>query len=263
MKVLSERQKREVEFYEEFSQRNAPSKVCFDSISGEQTRPGNSYWHVMSVVKQNFRSGDQKLLDFGCGRGESSIIFSRIGYEVFGFDLSPNNIAIAKRLAHQYGMTERTHFDISAAEQLDYPDDFFDIVVGTDILHHVEISKALSECSRVLRNGGVAIFHEPIRVPVFDTLRETRFGKWLVPKGVSLERHVTQDERKLTVDDLETIRSIGGNFSTERFLLFSRLDRFIKNKKGRPLLETVDCYVLKRLPVLKGFAGVVVMVLRR
>ena len=79
MKVLSERQKREVEFYEEFSQRNAPAKVSFDSISGEQTRPGNSYWHVMSVVKQNFRSGDQKLLDLDVVGEKAPLSFPESG----------------------------------------------------------------------------------------------------------------------------------------------------------------------------------------
>jgi SAM-dependent methyltransferase len=263
MKVLSERQRRELEFYEQFSQRNALPVVSFASISGKRVRPGNSYWHVMSVVKTHFRSADQKLLDFGCGKGESALIFSRIGYEVFGFDVSPNNIAIAKRLAHKYGMAERTHFQVGVAEELDYPSDFFDAVVGTDILHHVEISKAVSECSRVLKKGGLAIFHEPIRVPVFDALRETRVGSWLVPKEVSLEHHVTQDERKLTVDDVEMIRGIGGNFSTERFLLLSRLDRFIKSRKEPPLLEQVDCYLLNRLPFLRSFAGLVVIVVKK
>jgi hypothetical protein len=42
-------------------------------------------------------------------------------------------------------------------------------------------------------------------------LRETRFGRWLVPKEVSLENQVTEDERKLTADDLKLIKSIGVN----------------------------------------------------
>ena len=260
MKALSERQRRELEFYEQFSRRNDSPIVSFAPIKGQRARPGNSYWHLISLVKRNFRSPDQKLLDFGCGKGDSAPIFSRIGYEVFGFDVSPNNISIAKHLAHKYGIKERTHFQVGVAEELDYPDDFFDVVVGTDILHHVEISQTMSECSRVLKKGGLAIFHEPIRVPVFDTLRETRFGNWLVPKEVSLERHVTQDERKLTLDDIEVVRSIGAYSSTERFLLFSRLERFMKKHAESPFLEQVDYHLLKRFSFLRRFAGVVVIV---
>jgi ubiquinone/menaquinone biosynthesis C-methylase UbiE len=261
--ALSDRQRRELEFYEEFSKLYPPSGVWIDSISGQETKPWNSYRRVIDIAKQNFRAEDQKLLDFGCGKGEFSIVFSKIGYEVFGFDLSPNNIAIAKRLASKYEVIERIHFQISVAEKLDYPADYFDVIVGTDILHHVEISQALSECSRVLKKGGVAIFHEPVRVPVFDNLRETSFGKWLVPKDVSLERHVTQDERKLSADDLQLIKSIGLSASIQHFLLFSRLERFISISKGSSFLEKVDFYLFKPFPFLKRFGGTVIIVLRK
>ncbi|HKR11261.1 MAG TPA: class I SAM-dependent methyltransferase [Pyrinomonadaceae bacterium] len=206
--VLSERQRRELEFYEEFSNMHPP-EAFFASIAGEETRPWNSYWQVVAIAKQNFTSEDQKLLDFGCGKGELALVLSKVGYEVFGFDLSPNNIAIAKCLATEYQLTARTHFQVCVAEKLDYPTDYFDVLVGIDILHHVEISQALSECSRVLKKGGVAIFHEPVRVPIFDAVRESRFGRWLVSKEASLEREVTQDERKLTINDIEVSKRIG------------------------------------------------------
>ena len=260
--VLSERQRRELEFYEEFSKMHPP-EAFFASIAGEETRPWNSYWRMVEIAKQTFTSEDQKLLDFGCGKGELSLVLSKVGYEVFGFDLSPSNIAIAKRLASEYEMAERTHFQVCVAEKLDYPTDYFDVLVGADILHHVEISQALSECSRVLKRGGVAIFHEPVRVPIFDAVRESRFGRWLVTKEASLERQVTEDERKLTIADIELIKRTGLNSSTQHFLLFSRLDRFITTSEGSSFLEKVDFYLFKMFPVLNRFGGVAIIVLRK
>jgi ubiquinone/menaquinone biosynthesis C-methylase UbiE len=261
VRALSERQTRELEFYEEFSKRNEPPGISFDSISGQDAKPWNSYRRLIDIVRQHFSSEHQRLLDFGCGKGEFSLLLSKIGYEVFGFDISPNNIAIAKRLAGKYEMSERTHFQVGVAEKLDYPADYFDVVIGTDILHHVEISQALAECSRVLKKGGIAIFHEPVRVPVFDTLRETRFGKWLVPKEVSLEHHVTQDERKLSADDLELIRSFGVNASIQQFLFLSRLERFFRSSKVSSFFEKVDFYLFRVVPPLKRFGGVAIIVL--
>jgi ubiquinone/menaquinone biosynthesis C-methylase UbiE len=239
-----------------------PPEVVFASMAGEEMRPWNSYWRVVEIAKQNFRSEDQTLLDFGCGKGELSLVLSKVGYEVFGFDISPNNIAIAKRLATAYKMTERTHFQVCVAERLNYPTDYFDVLVGSDILHHVDISQALSECSRVLKKGGVAIFHEPVRVPIFDVVRESRFGRWLVLKEASLECQVTQDERKLTINDIEVIKRTGVNSSTQHFLLFSRLDRFIRISKGSSFLEKVDFYLFKMFPVLNRFGGKVIIVLK-
>ena len=261
--ALSDRQRRELEFYQEFSKLNEPSKVSFHWISDPERRPYNSYQRLIDLARQNFRTADQKLLDFGCGKGEFSVLFAKIGYEVFGFDVSPNNIDIAERLACKYDLGERTHFQVGVAEKLDFPSDYFDMIVGTDILHHVEIRQALSECSRVLKKGGVAIFHEPVRIPVFDTLRETRFGKWLVPKEVSLVHHVTEDERKLTADDLEYVKSIGLNHSTQSFLFLSRFERFTRSAKASSALEKADSYLFELFPFLKRLGGLVIIVLRK
>jgi ubiquinone/menaquinone biosynthesis C-methylase UbiE len=264
-KQLTERQQRELEFYEAFSKLNEPSEVSFDPISGKEARPWNSYWRVIEIVKQNFSPECQRLLDFGCGPGENALVFSKIGYEVYGFDLSQSNISIANRLAQKYGLTERTHFSVSSAERLEYADEFFDIVVGFDILHHINLSQGLGECSRVLKRGGLAIFHEPMRAPIFDALRETRFGKWLIPKEASLERHITQDERKLTADDLKIIKEFDPHFSIERFLLFSRLDRFVRKpgSKEPSFLEKLDARLFRVLPFLKSYGGISVLVLKK
>lgn len=264
-KQLTERQRRELEFYNQFSKRNEPSEVNFDVIAGEETRPWNSYWRVFEIAKQSFGSEGQRLLDFGCGAGTNSLIFARIGYETYGFDLSPSNVSIAERLAQKYGVTEQIHFSVGAAEALDYEDEFFDVIVGVDILHHVQISQALAECSRVLKPGGLVIFHEPVRAPLFDALRETRLGRWLVPKEASLNRHVTHDERKLSQEELKVVRSFDPGLAAERFLLLSRLDRFIRNpgSTGPSRLERIDFRLLRLLPFLKAYAGIVVLVLKK
>lgn len=262
---LSERQKRELEFYEEFSRRNEPTEICFDMITGQESRPWNSYWRVAEIVKSHFHSPDQRLLDLGCGKGENSIVFSRIGYEVYGFDLSPNNIAIAERLARKYGVEKKTHFSIGVAERFGYEDGFFDLVAGIDILHHVTISHALSECMRVLKRGGRAIFHEPVRIPVLDGLRETKLMRWLVPKEASLDRQITHDERKLNGSDIEEIRGFDPGLEIEGFRLVSRLDRLIRdpNSPNPSLLERLDHRLFARFPSLKAYGGVVVMVLTK
>jgi len=48
------------------------------------------------------------------------------------------------------------------AEELKFADDYFDIVCGGAILHHLDLNKALSEIARVLKPDGKAIFVEPL-----------------------------------------------------------------------------------------------------
>jgi SAM-dependent methyltransferase len=263
---LTERQRREREYYEQYSKLNQPTEVSFAPVLGRERRPWNPYWFLCESVAAQFRSPNEKLLDFGCGPGIYSVIFGKVGYGVYGFDISPSNVAIARDLAARYELAETVRFDLGAAERLDYPDEYFDVVVGVDILHHVDIAHSVKECLRVLKRGGAAFFKEPLTVPLFDPLRESAFGRWLVPKHSSLERHITEDERKLTDADLRTIRNLCPDMSVKRFRLFSRLDAF--NKKlatsGRPsVIEKIDERVFRFLPFMKTFGGDVVVCLRK
>jgi 2-polyprenyl-3-methyl-5-hydroxy-6-metoxy-1,4-benzoquinol methylase len=253
---LTVRQQREREFYEEYSRLNAIDEVSFDPVLSKRRKPWNSYWFVYDLARSYCTSSNLKLLDFGCGSGVSCIRFAKLGYNVTGFDISPSNIFTADRLARKYGLDDRIKLSVAIAEQIDYPTEYFDIVVGIDILHHVEIGPALQQCLRVLKKGGTAIFHEPVEVPIFDRVRNSSFGRWLVPKTVSLERHLTADERKLTFEDIKTIKSLCPDFSAWRFLLFSRGTRY-------SALEKLDHYLFKVAPYLQNYGGIIVMMLRK
>jgi 2-polyprenyl-3-methyl-5-hydroxy-6-metoxy-1,4-benzoquinol methylase len=258
---LTERQARECQFYEAYVSRKAPAKVGFGPVLGSEKRPWNAYWRVHALARAWFNSPTQRLLDFGCGPGDTSIRLARVGYEVFGFDVSPANVASATALSANYGFDSRTNFSVQTAESLTYPDDSFDVIVGIDILHHIEIPAAIRECLRVLAPGGRAVFHEPVEAPLFDPLRNSRLGRWLVPKTVSLDRHVTEDERKLTRADVRLIKTLCPDLSVEPFMLLARLDRFYPRPAWLTWspLERLDAFLFRWIPGVAFFRGKVVL----
>jgi 2-polyprenyl-3-methyl-5-hydroxy-6-metoxy-1,4-benzoquinol methylase len=260
--ALTGRQFREQQYYDAFVKHRPPGIASLASVRGEERRPWNPYWFVTELVAAHFKSGGQRLLDFGCGPGSYAVPFAHLGYDVHGFDVSTANVRAAEALAAKHGVSERTHFAVGIAEELEYPSGFFDIIVGIDILHHVEITRAMPECLRVLKPGGVAIFKEPVESPVFDALRNSQLGLAIVPKQPSLETHLTEDERKLRAEDLRLIRRLGQVRET-RFRLFSRIDTMLGARavtsRGSSRFEIVDRHVLRALPFLGSFAGTVVL----
>lgn len=259
--ALTPRQLNERSYYNEFSKLGKTSKVSFDPVSGTERRPWNSYWTVYEKVKEAYSSPDQRLLDFGCGAGAPSMCFAFVGYEVWGFDVSENNIDIARQLAADHRFDDRTHFSVGVAEKLEYPSDFFDVIVGIDILHHVDIEPAIHECRRVLKPGGLVIFREHLEAPLFDRIRNTRLVRRYFPKEKSFEKGITEDERKLTSEDLDILRSVFPDLQIEHFALFSRLDPYLlKPKPGKPSFwERLDYSLLKFSPAIKKLAGGVVL----
>ncbi len=249
---LSDRQKREKEYYDQFAELKPPDvQIDFSPVTGETERPWNSYWNLYQRVREAKPLRASRLLDFGCGAGDNSIRLSHLGYEVFGFDISQNNIKIADELAKIHQIEKKVHFSVQVAEHMDYEDNYFDVVVGIDILHHVELKSSMKEILRVMKPGGIAIFREPIESPLFDPIRNLDIVKKFVPNTSSFERHITDDEKKLSKNDLLLIQSMTSNFEITYFNIFSRLNRFMKGPfiKIVRFIEKVDYYFAGAVPI--------------
>ncbi len=101
------------------------------------------------------------VLDYGCGSGQLGMYLAMQGAIVSGFDLSPNGVEIANWASRNYGLD--CSFRAMDAEEIDYPDQSFDLIVGFGVLHHViKYPKAATQMARVLKPGARAIFHETL-----------------------------------------------------------------------------------------------------
>jgi ubiquinone/menaquinone biosynthesis C-methylase UbiE len=102
-------------------------------------------------------------------------------------------------------------FSEMPAEALGYENDFFDLIVARDILHHVDIVPALSEIRRVARPGALFLVNEIYSHSFTDRVRHSVLvEKMLYPRMQRFiygpgQPYITEDERKLTETDLREI----------------------------------------------------------
>ncbi|HEV7207752.1 MAG TPA: class I SAM-dependent methyltransferase [Mycobacteriales bacterium] len=108
-----------------------------------------------------------RALELGCGTGffllnlmQAGVVAADGGHVT---DISPGMVQVARRNAAGLGF--EVDGRVADAEQIPYPDDSFDLVVGHAVLHHIpDVELALRECLRVLRPGGRFVFAgEPTR----------------------------------------------------------------------------------------------------
>lgn len=99
---------------------------------------------------------DKTVLDYGCGDGSYSFMFEQHGAKkVFGFDISPEMIAIAHNKLATYKEDAQIQFIVGDGNSLPYADNTFDIVVANFVLVHFDdLQKYLQEVRRVLKDGG-------------------------------------------------------------------------------------------------------------
>lgn len=258
----TDRQKRETDFYKRYAEVQKVSSIDFAPVQGRERRPWNPYWFVYELARNRFLNDGQRLLDLGCGIGIASVRLAYLGYQVDGVDLSEPNVHMARGLAKRYQLDQKCCFHEMLAEDLAFTDNCFDLVVGIDVLHHVEVPQAITQVHRVLKPGGVAIFKEHVSVPVLDPIRNTNLFRTIAPKDASLEHHITEDERKLTDTDLDMIHATFDIVQTERFTLASRLDRIIPactdSVRGR--LQRLDRHLLRACPSLATLGGTAVLI---
>ncbi len=93
-----------------------------------------------------------KILSIGCGTAEELDVLSKYG-DVYAIDIDKE---ILKFVKFCKGVK------ICDVCELDYPDEFFDIVCAFDVLEHIEDDKkAIEQIYRVLSKNGVFIFTVP------------------------------------------------------------------------------------------------------
>lgn len=96
--------------------------------------------------------GRGEALDVGCGNGKTSSKLIDLGYRTTGVDFSGKAVESCTEL-----LGDRASFRVASATELPFPDGSFDYITAVHVLEHLtddELSVAVSEFTRILRNGG-------------------------------------------------------------------------------------------------------------
>lgn len=118
----------------------------------------------------------RRVLDIGCGLGGKTVAMANSGAaEVVGIDTDPEKIHWGRILAAREGL-DNAFFTVQSASCLAFPDQRFDLVLLTDVVEHLsDPAKALLECARMLKPGGIAL---------------VAFPPYLSPWGAHLFSHI-------------------------------------------------------------------------
>lgn len=105
-------------------------------------------------------SQGMKVADIGCGIGTISCwMAEQVGPTgaVYGIDISPEQIALARREAERRNL-ENTHFSVASAEATGLPPESFDLVFCRFVLMHLARPlDALREMRTLVRPGGLLV----------------------------------------------------------------------------------------------------------
>jgi ubiquinone/menaquinone biosynthesis C-methylase UbiE len=228
------------------------------------------HWEKFNVVKliphpyafliQSLRDlHGKKILEIGCGTGILSVILAKRGAQlVEAFDISQESIEVARRRAEVNNVSNATNFQALSVYDMDYRDDYYDYIVGMNILHHVEIDRIVNKLYSCLKPGGTALFLEP-----FGNVEWMERFRLIVPVKIDDVDGVSHWQEKLNYSKLERFKSKFRKVELKEFHILSRLDRVMRSKRTIETLGKIDEWLLKNITFLRKYARTIVIKLHK
>jgi 2-polyprenyl-3-methyl-5-hydroxy-6-metoxy-1,4-benzoquinol methylase len=152
------------------------------------------------IAATGLRPG-KKALEIGCGTGLFTEKFARSGARIIAVDISESLVSLAAR---RHLPEHQVKFMVRRFEDCDVEGPF-DAVIGSSILHHLDISQAVPKIFSLLKPGGIMSFAEPnmlnpqifvqknipaIKRYLGDTPDETAFFSWRIRKFLNVRGFV-------------------------------------------------------------------------
>jgi ubiquinone/menaquinone biosynthesis C-methylase UbiE len=158
--------------------RKTIEKELHDQLRGELSQAprftANKKYYAIDESNRRFvqdfveqRCKGKTVLDYCCGNGQYTGWLAESGADAYGIDISPVSIENAKAVAVQKQVEDRTTFKVMDAEATEFPAGFFDLIVVSGVLHHLDLDKAYEEMARILKPNGYVIATEALRHNLF------------------------------------------------------------------------------------------------
>lgn len=180
------------------------------------------------------------VLDYCCGLGSTSLRLAEAGATVYGIDISPESVETSRGNLVAAGLGDRGHFSVMDAENLEFEANKFDVIICFGVLHHLDVTRAFPELSRVLKPGGRILCGEALGYnPVIAAYRR------LTPKL----RTSWEADHILTMKELAIAKESFGRVEVRFFHLFGILATPFRStpifRSVLALLNFIDDIVLK------------------
>jgi 2-polyprenyl-3-methyl-5-hydroxy-6-metoxy-1,4-benzoquinol methylase len=140
------------------------------------------FWdRIQHVIGMDVLDG-KDVLDVGCGWGGKMLFWAEHGSPktVTGFDIPMFDPEVPAAIARERGL-DNVSFGLGFAEDIPFGDDSFDVAIMDDVMEHVQNpEKAIAECRRILRPGGIMI----AKYPSFRMMRAHHLDRALSYPGL-------------------------------------------------------------------------------
>ncbi len=201
----------------------------------------------------------KKIIVVGCAEGGVTPLAKAGAEKVLGIDIASEPIKRLNEKIEQEKLSNIASAVVGNAEDLDVPENSFDVICCLGVLHHLDIQKSAASWSKALNKDGFVVMEEPMALnPIVALYR------LLTPKMR------TDDEHPLVPADIKLLKKYFTTVDVQGYVLLSLFSLFFVyiyksdnlRDKSNKFLEKIDGILLKKIKFLNYFCWTSVIVLR-
>ena len=205
--------------------------------SGNGKRSENIFYKAIFNLYKDFygyldkHSANKIVLDFGCGSGGiTEKIAKQNPSKIVGIDIS--EISIKKAIENAKVLNLDIEYKVENCEKSSLGNNFFDLIYGTGILHHLNLKSSAKEINRLLKKDGQMVFMEPLGTNPFINLYRK-----LTPNARS------EDEHPFVNIDFEFLEEVYGKLTVKYYGFFTLIFFFLYKSPEKSLLYKFFAYL--------------------
>lgn len=200
---------------------------------------------------------NKDVLVLGCGGlggGKIATWFAKNGANVFGVDISPEGVEIARSVLK--ANKAQAKLDVCGGEKMDmFEDESFDLISAYGVLHHLDLKVATEELYRVMKKEAIMI-----SVDAWGGNPLLQFARnylWYPGKNRS------PMETPLTKNSIDLLKNCFGEYELWYFEFFGSFMRFLnRNKKNHltiaKIINAFDKKLFELCPPIRLWARTII-----
>ena len=171
-----------------------------------------SYKEVLAIITGELKQ-DDIVLDVATGTGLIAFEAAGIAEKVYGIDISPKMLKVAKRKMKEHS-ADNIEFRLEDVYETSFSNNMFDVVICSNALHIMKAPKlALFEMRRVLKHDGILITPTFCHAENANLQEKIGLNLMRLLRWIGILPHLHRFKRKDILEIIEVIKNNWDNKS--------------------------------------------------
>jgi len=148
----------------------------------------NTDIYLIDLILKRYFNPEMKIMDAGCGMGRNIEYFLQAGYDVYGADISEDDVHYIRKRARDINPDlSPENFRLEPVEKMSFEPETMDVVICNTVLHFARNEENFEEMLKgawnLLKPGGIFFCRLATSIGIAHEIKQIQGRRYLLPDG--------------------------------------------------------------------------------